>query len=89
MNRATASVKEFLDSHIFHNYEDDIDEFKSVVTKMLSDVDDGAKEELILIALMGVDWAFLHQREYERMILATKEAEENRKATENLGDIPF
>ena len=56
---------------------------------MLSDVDEMAKEELILIALMDVNWAFLHQKEYERMLRASEEAEENRKATEELGDIPF
>ena len=56
---------------------------------MLSDVDEMAKEELILIALMDVNWAFLHQREYDRMILARREADRNREQSEKLGDIPF
>ena len=88
-DETTKVVRRYLDSHRYDNYEEKVDDFKSVVTQMLSDVDEMAKEEIIRIALTEVNWDFLHQREHDRMILAKKEAEKNRREQENLGDIPF
>ena len=66
MNKSRKAVEDFLNNRLFAEYQHDLDEFRTLVSGLISDCKDDARSKLIKLALKDVDWGYLHQCQAKR-----------------------